>query len=163
MALHLVRKARASDIDDIAHIEQICFPIEEAATKEQITERMKCFGNHFYVIEYVGSIVGFINGMVTEEETISDEMYENILFHNEDGRWQTVFGLGVVNGYRKKGFATMLMRQLIEDSRKEKRAGVILTCKENRIPFYERIGFRNQGVSKSVHGGAVWYDMRLLF
>ena len=37
------------------------------------------------------------------------------------------------------------------------------TCKEHLIPYYEKFGYRNCGVSESVHGGAVWYDMRLTF
>lgn len=163
MALHLVRKARAGDVEAIVHIEQRCFPMEEAATEQQIRERMKLFGNHFFVMEYAGNIVGFINGMVTDEETISDEMYENASLHNEHGSWQTVFGLDVVDGFRKRGFATVLMKELIKASQNEKRLGVILTCKEKLIPFYEKFGFQNQGVSRSVHGGAVWYDMKLLF
>lgn len=162
MALRVVRKARIGDLDDIARIEQQCFPVQEAATKEQIRERMKHFGSHFYVIEYVGTIVGFINGMVTDEETISDEMYEDALLHNEQGRWQSVFGLDVVSEFRNRGFATMLMKALIQDAENEKRDGVILTCKENLIPFYEGLGFQNQGVSASVHGGAVWYDMKYI-
>ena len=40
---------------------------------------------------------------------------------------------------------------------------MILTCKEKLIPFYEGFGYVNCGVSKSVHGGAVWYDMELDF
>ena len=41
------------------------------------------------------------------------------------------------------------------------RKGLILTCKERLLGFYERFGYRNLGVSASVHGGAVWYDMIL--
>lgn len=163
MALYLVRTAGEEDLDNIARIEQQCFPIEEAASKEQLEERMKHFGTHFLVIEYAGIIVGFINGMVTDIERITDEMYENTLLHNEGGKWQTVFGLDVAEGFRKRGFATLLLNELIKAARNEKRYGVILTCKEKLIPFYEKNGFQNQGVSKSVHGGAVWYDMRLLF
>ena len=41
--------------------------------------------------------------------------------------------------------------------------GMILTCKAALIPYYERFGYRNKGISASVHGGAVWYDMVLKF
>ena len=40
---------------------------------------------------------------------------------------------------------------------------MILTCKDRLIPYYEKFGYRNLGVSASVHGGAVWYDMILEF
>lgn len=45
------------------------------------------------------------------------------------------------------------------------RAGVIRTCKDRLIPFYEGLGFACMGMgrSASVHGGAVWYDMTLRF
>lgn len=35
--------------------------------------------------------------------------------------------------------------------------------RERLIPYYEKFGYQNQGVSDSAHGGAVWYDMRLTF
>lgn len=38
-----------------------------------------------------------------------------------------------------------------------------MTCKEKLIPFYEQFGFINEGISESVHGNVVWYQMRLLF
>jgi hypothetical protein len=31
------------------------------------------------------------------------------------------------------------------------------------ISFYERFGFVNEGLSESEHGGAPWYQMRLVF
>ena len=40
---------------------------------------------------------------------------------------------------------------------------MILTCKEALIHYYARFGFKNCGLSASVHGGAVWYDMRITF
>jgi len=157
MAFHFVRKAKETDIDVTAGIEKCCFPVEEAAAKEQIAERIRYFGSHFYVIEYAGIAVGFIGGMIT------DEMYQNVSLHNEDGKWQTVFSLAVTSGFRKKGFAVILLNELIKVSKEEGRQGVILTCKKHLIPYYEKFGFQNMGVSGSVHGGAVWYDMKLIF
>lgn len=55
------------------------------------------------------------------------------------------------------------MRTLIEDARKKGRAGMILTCKDKLIHYYEKFGYVNQGLSESVHGNAVWYDMLLEF
>lgn len=55
------------------------------------------------------------------------------------------------------------MRHLIADAGKKERKGLILTCKARLIHYYESFGYRNLGVSKSVHGGAVWYDMLLEF
>lgn len=38
-----------------------------------------------------------------------------------------------------------------------------LTCKERLIPCYARFGFVSEGLSSSVHGDAVWYQLRLRF
>lgn len=162
MAMYIVRKVKAEDLEDIVKIEQNCFPIAEAATRQQFIERIHTFGNHFYVLEYDGVCVGFINGMVSDREVISDDMYENAELHDENGDWQSIFGLDVMENFRKRGFATLLMQQMIRTAKQENRKGVILTCKENLIPFYEKFGFKNQGISGSVHGGAVWFDMTLI-
>ena len=50
---------------------------------------------------------------------------------------------------------------MIEETKKRGKQGLILTCKDRLIGFYETFGYRNLGVSESVHGGAVWYDMIL--
>ena len=115
------------------------------------------------IAEEDGFPVGLIDGMVTDCETIEDRLYENARLHNPKGAWQSVFGLAVRPAYRHKGVASQLMRAFIEKARKEGRRGVMLTCKEHLIGFYERFGFVKKGVSASVHGGVVWYDMVLTF
>ena len=61
------------------------------------------------------------------------------------------------------GCATKLMEHVIADVKAQGRKGIVLTCKESLIPFYEKFGYVNEGKSMSKHGGAVWYDMRLVF
>ena len=99
--------------------------------------------------------------MGTDEETITDEMYTNAKLHQPQGKYQTIFGIDVLPSYQHLGIATKLMKNLIEKAQKEKRTGIILCCKHQLIPFYEQFGFQNLGISKSTHGGVVWYDMLL--
>ena len=40
---------------------------------------------------------------------------------------------------------------------------MILTCKDDKIGFYEGLGFHYEGVSESSHGDARWNDMVLKF
>ena len=111
--------------------------------------------------EEEGRIVGFINGAVVNETTIRDEMFEDVSFHNGTGNYQSIFGLVVIPEYQHHGLASRLMRHMIEETKKRGKQGLILTCKDRLIGFYETFGYRNLGVSESVHGGAVWYDMIL--
>ena len=55
------------------------------------------------------------------------------------------------------------MESLIKLSKERGKKGIVLTCKEHLIHFYEKFGYKNMGKSNSVHGGAVWYDMLNLF
>ncbi|MCD8214570.1 MAG: GNAT family N-acetyltransferase [Clostridiales bacterium] len=158
-----IRTAAYEDLEGIAEIEKECFPIVEAASKQLFKERIRFYGNHFLVLEFGGVIADFINGLVSDSEVITDEMYEKPCFHNKSGKYQAVFGLDVAPKYRNNGFSALLMNALISKAKNEKRQGVILTCKEHMIVFYEKFGFKNKGISESIHGGAEWYDMILKF
>lgn len=88
-----IRTATISDIDAIANVESLCFPQAEAATREQIAERVKAYGNHFWLMFDEGKLIGFVDGMVTDEADLTDEMYEKADMHNEQGQWQMNFNI----------------------------------------------------------------------
>ncbi len=159
-----IRMVKKEDLERVAELEAFCFPAEEAAGKEAFRLRIESFPESFFVEEISdGTLIGFINGCVSNGDTICDEMFENPDYHKPDGAYQSVFGLDVAEEWRGRGIAAALMERLIEEAKKRGRKGMILTCKDRLIPYYEKFGYQNQGVSGSVHGGAVWYDMRLDF
>lgn len=162
-----IRLATMQDLEKITELEAICFPPEEAADRECFQKRLEVFPNHFWLLEEViGSekqLVSVINGMVTDIPVLVDEMFSHAGMHKEDGEWQMIFGVETRPEYRRRGYAGLLMNQVIADCREAGRKGIMLTCKEELIPFYEQFGYINEGISMSKHGGAVWYDMRLSF
>ena len=158
-----IRAAKLQDAQMLSQIEAVCFPKSEAAGLASFEARLKSFGNCFLIAEMDGKIIGFINGMVTDRETIVDEMFEDASLHEVDGAWQSVFGLDVLPEYRCRGVAAELMQAFIAKAQKEGRKGCILTCKERLIAYYSKFGYVNKGVSESQHGGAVWHDMLLEF
>lgn len=158
-----IREARPEDLDLIAGVEQSCFPAAEAAPREEFAKRIRSYGNHFRLVFLGGRLVSFADGFVTDEPDLTDEMYENAQMHDENGAWQMIFGVNTLPPYRGRGLAGMAIRALIESAQEEGRKGLVLTCKEEKIHYYEQFGFINEGVSSSVHGGAVWYQMRLPF
>jgi ribosomal protein S18 acetylase RimI-like enzyme len=157
------RNATIKDLETINVIENICFPPNEAASSESFTKRLQVFPNHFWILENEGNIIGFINGMITDNEKIVDEMFENAELHNENGKWQSVFGLAVSPEYRKSGYAGQLINHVIQKSKEQNRTGITLTCKEYLIPYYQKFGFTDLGISGSVHGGEIWHDMTIRF
>lgn len=157
----IIRQVVPEDLDAVARVEAVCFPEAEAASRASFAQRIEAFPESFFVAERMGRIVGFINGCVTDSRVIRDEMFEDAGLHNPEGAYQSIFGLDVIPELRRRGLAARLMNHLIAETKKRGKKGLILTCKDRLIGYYERFGYRNLGVSQSVHGGAIWYDMIL--
>ena len=141
-----IRKAKQSDLDRIAEIESICFPQGQAAGREAFRDRLCSFSDYFMVMcdEY-GKVVSFINGFTTDIPDLTDEMYKNAYMHD------------------KNGVAQRLLKEFIRQARLQGRKGVVLTCKQQLITYYEKFGFVSEGVSRSSFIGEVqWYQMRLV-
>lgn len=158
-----IRHGSVEDIEKIAELEHMCFPKEEAASKEAFQQRLEVYGNHFWLLESENQLLSMVNGMVTDEENLADVMYQHAELHNEQGKWQMIFGVETHPEYQRRGLAEILLKAVIEEVRAEKRAGLVLTCKERLLFYYEKFGFVNEGISSSEHGNAEWYQMRLSF
>ena len=163
-----IRKAKMEDLDEITAIEAECFPASEAATRKSFEGRLAVYPDYFWILEEKGKdenkkIVSFVNGMVTDSPNLEDEMYENPNLHNEKGNWQMIFGVNTLPEFRRKGYAEKVLRRVVEDTKKDGRKGIVLTCKDKLVSYYSKFGFKNEGVSESAHGGVVWYEMRLTF
>lgn len=158
-----IRTATILDLQAITEVEARCFPKAEAASESDFKKRLSVYPNHFWLLEDDKKLVGFVNGMVTNEPILRDEMYEDANLHNENGQWQMIFGVNTIPEYRRQGCAERILKKVISDAKEQGRKGLVLTCKEKLIRYYEKFGFENEGVSESTHGGVVWYNMRLTF
>ena len=158
-----IRMATIEDLKAITDVESRCFPVEEAASENDFKKRLTEYPNHFWLLEDGEKLVGFVNGMVTNESILCDKMYEDANLHNENGQWQMIFGVNTIPEYRRQGCAEKIINKVISDAKVQGRKGLVLTCKEKLIHYYAKFGFKNEGISESTHGGAVWYDMRLTF
>ena len=162
--MKIIRTAASADKDIIAAVEAECFPPAEAATAEQFSDRLKHYADHFLLMFKDDRLIAFVDGFVTNGRDLTDEMYENAALHDENGKWQMLFGVNTIPAYRRKGCAGELIGRFITIAREQGRMGVVLTCKDRLIRYYEKFGFVNEGLTaKSTHGGAEWYQMRLTF
>ena len=105
----LIRHATMEDLDAIEAVEAACFPPAEAATNESLTARVATYPEHFWLLINTdadddacfpasvedGTLVGFVNGMTTNEKDLADVMYEDVSMHDEQGDWQMIFGVDV--------------------------------------------------------------------
>lgn len=83
LALLPIRTATAHDLDAIDSLERACFPPAEAASRASISSRLAVFPDHFWLLEAQHGpdggtqLVSFVNGMVTDQPHLLDEMYDD--------------------------------------------------------------------------------------
>lgn len=158
-----IRTAVEQDLDAIAAVEAECFPAAEAATRAEFAERLRYYGNHFWLLWEDETLAAFVDGMVTDAADLTDAMYADASLHNENGAWQMIFGVDTIPEYRCRGCAAALLNHVIGEAKAQGRKGLVLTCKDKLVHYYAKFGFVSEGVSGSTHGNVVWYQMRLRF
>ena len=163
MDTRMIRTATLADLDAVAAVEAACFPAAEAATREELADRLAHYGDHFWLMFDGGTLIAFVDGMVTDAADLTDAMYADASLHNENGAWQMIFGVNTLPEYRRRGLAGQLLETAIAAAKQQGRKGLVLTCKDKLVHYYARFGFVSEGVSGSAHGGVTWYQMRLTF
>ncbi|WP_199704125.1 GNAT family N-acetyltransferase [Butyrivibrio sp. XB500-5] len=163
MENYSIRKATINDLDSISELEATCFPAAEAAKKESFKSRLDKYPDYFFLLFISGKLVSMVNGLVTDIPDLQDEMYDDAGMHDPNGAWQMIFGVDTHPDYQRNGYAEATLKAFIENTRKENRKGVVLTCKDKLLHYYEKFGFVNEGISDSTHGDVTWYQMRLKF
>lgn len=158
-----IRHAVMNDLPALAAVEAACFPPAEAAGEDSLRRRLAVYPDHFWLLWDEDTLVGFVNGMVTQKADLADEMYDNANLHDENGPWQMIFGVDTLPAYRRRGCAQLLLERAIADARDQGKKGLVLTCKEHLLHYYAKFGFVSEGISQSVHGNVQWYQMRLTF
>ena len=145
-----IREVRPEDLEAAARVERLCFPAAEAAGKEALRARIQAFPGSFFVAEADGAVVGMINGAVTDEPAIRDEMFADVSLHRPDGAYQSIFGLDVLPEYRRVGIASALTSRL---------AAEIL--ERGKVPFYCSAWSNIRSVRNGIKSGFIpaWAEM----
>lgn len=156
----LIRHVLPEDLEDCYRVEISGFPPEEAASRETIKLRLETFPQGFLVAELNAQVIGILNSAATHKTDISDEALKQLIGHDPNGHNMVVFALAVLPEFRKQGIARQLMLHFIDGAQQNKKEAILLMCKRDLIAYYERLGFRHAGLSKSTHGGAEWHEMR---
>ena len=107
----IMRTATLADLDAVAAVEAACFPEAEAATREELADRLTHYGDHFWLLFDGGTLIAFVDGMVTDRADLTDDLYADASLH-ADARAQGRRGLvltckdRLVHYYAKFGFVS---------------------------------------------------------
>ena len=154
-----IRHVTQDDLQALLHIEQASFTNEEAATEQAFCARITHIADSFFVAVEQNEVIGLINGPVSDERYITDDLFAHITQNRASGGHQTVLGLAVLPNKRQQGVASALLQALEVQARNAKRETITLTCQQSLVAFYERHGYVNEGQSSSTHAGITWYNL----
>lgn len=153
-----------NDIDDVIRIERATFSENEALSVESMIERINLIPDSFIATRNSeGTVVGYVSGPVTEGRYLDDESFERTEANPKTGGFQKIISLTVDPDYQGLGIATNLLLLLEKEAKSKKRLGISLTCHDYLVPYYEKHGFTDEGLSESKLGGETWYNMVMEF
>ena len=157
------RNIKATEAIQAAKIEAVCFPPNEACPKSAMIERALKIPELFLVAvdKKTGKIAGFLNGIATDKETFADEFFTDTSLYEPDSKNVMLLGLDVLPEYRNQGLASEIMHRYALREAEKGRECLILTCLDEKIPMYKKMGFKDLGLSASVWGGEKWHDMEM--
>ena len=158
----IVRNIEKSEAGQAIAIEQICFPPHEACSAKAMTERIAAAPELFLVAidKNTGKMAGFLNGVATDEAAFRDEFFTDISLHNSAGKNIMLLGLDVLPEYRGQGLAREIVRRYVERAGREGRSFLYLTCLEEKVAMYQKMGFIDRGMANSTWGNEAWHEMR---
>ena len=121
------RNIKKNEAEQTAEIERICFPPNEACTPEMMHLRVEKVPEMFLVAvdKATGKIVGFINGLSTNETVLRDEFFQNADLYDSAGENVMILGVDVLPEYRGTGIAVKLVNML-----------TIETLNRGVVPYY---------------------------
>lgn len=159
----IFRAIRPDEAGTAADMEQICFPPHEACSRENMIRRVRKDPQMFIVAEdrSTGELWGMINGMPTDSDVFSDDVFTGFDLYSENGRRMFLAGVEVLPQRRHQGLAHAMMEAFLKREKEKGRKQVVLTCLEEKIPFYESMGYRDCGLSDSKWGNETWHEMAI--
>lgn len=151
--------AKPNQLDAIMTIENQGFTPDEAATKTSMAERIQRISDTFIVATENQHVLGYIVGPASDQRYLGDALYDHLDANKPTDRYQTVLSLAVAKNARGQGLGSELLTELANVAHTQHREAITLTCLSKLVPFYERNGYVNEGVSASTHANETWYNM----
>lgn len=156
-----LRQVSLNDAEEATAVEAVCFPPNEACTLSIMKERISRAADTFLtaIDRENGKMVGFVNGLCTNESSLRDELFTDTSLHDLDGENVMICSVAVLPQYRRQGIAREMMREFLCRQQELGKKQAILTCVPGKVSMYEKFGFTDRGKSESAWGGEEWHEM----
>ncbi|MBP1043379.1 GNAT family N-acetyltransferase [Vagococcus sp. BWB3-3] len=156
----VINHPKLADLATIMTIERAGFSAEEAATEGAMAERITLINDTFVVARNEkAEVIGYVVGPAFDQRYLTDDLYDELTPNDPQAPYQTVLSLAVAPDYHGQGLGSLLLSRLAEIAKAQHRQAITLTCLAELVPFYEKNGYQNEGISDSTHAGEIWYNM----
>ncbi len=150
-----IRHAYLKDFERLKDLEYICFGEDEMVAPAGLKRRLELCPEHTIVLEEDCEIVAYVTYVLSNNFYLEDIYFSENAYDSKDGNYCIIIGVATDPNYQKRGYSTLLMKQLFNEVDKP----MLLTCHEYLIKFYERFGFKYVNLSSSSFNGDTWYNM----
>jgi len=156
------RKMHPDEAEQAVAMESICFPPHEQNPAEAVRAAVREANDTTIcaIDPATGKLAGMIMGLATDDEHFRDDFLSTPALHNPGGKNVMITGVEVLPEYRRQGLASEMMRRYLSAEKAKGRACAVLTCLDDKVAMYEKMGYTDFGLSASVWGGEQWHEMR---
>lgn len=152
-------RVTAADLPAIVELEHASYPVDEAASREELEFRATAAPELFLIVRTENGLSGFVVATAAAAGTRTLTA-ETMRTHEASGDVVCIHSVVVRGAERRRGLgAEMMRRYLVEIRALGMYTRVVLLAKERLISFYEGVGFSVIGRSEVVHGQEQWYDL----
>jgi len=148
-----------ADLPAILAIENAGFSAAEAGTPAAYAARIAAFPETFLVARDGTQVLGFICGPIVRDTLVADWMYDQAPTNLSTGGHQMILTVAVAPTAQGLGVGSRLLTALATVAAAHHCESLALTCLADRIPFYEKNGYHQAGVSTSAHANETWYNL----
>ncbi|EPX74851.1 polyamine N-acetyltransferase [Schizosaccharomyces octosporus yFS286] len=158
-----IRNIEKSEIKQVAHLEDLCFPENERASLKTITDRVSQASELqlglFAPTKHTTTLIGHLMATRTSSESVT---VDSMSKHEPTGNNVAIHSLSIHPAHRSRGYAKQLIKELqfrCEKTVSPKPRIITLLAHKPLIHLYEETGFKLMGESACKFGGDTWYDM----
>ncbi|KAI8378027.1 acyl-CoA N-acyltransferase [Radiomyces spectabilis] len=158
--------AQLADLDRVHQLESSSYHPDEAASRQQLENRIGFAAMSdpalFTVMRCQGNIIGFICSTLTNNDLVTDE---SMSVHDPQGQTVCLHSVTIDHAYRRRGLAQAILNKWIDELRnvhdrrpEQKYKRIALLSRPYLLPLYESVGFKTLGQSVVQHGPEPWFD-----
>ncbi|MFC3928647.1 GNAT family N-acetyltransferase [Streptococcus caprae] len=154
-----IRQGKPEDLEILFSIEYENFGPEIGMPKSVMAAYLAKASETFLVVEFGTVIAGYIMGTMALQANLIDEYFFSVPSQSISEAYVAVTGLSVSEAFQGQGIGTMLLAAMKDLVVSKGHKGIVLTCEEGLVPYYEMNGFEDYGLSESKLGNQEWIKM----